>query len=76
MPEDKIRARFGRNGALIRTAALMVDRAHIYDNSKLGEPPRRILSFTNGKIDFIGKPLLRWVRIIYLKDLKAIARKR
>ena len=76
VPEEKIKARYDRNGAIIRTAVLKADRAHVYDNSRLGKPPRRILSFTNGSIDHVNKPLPQWVVDTYLDELKAIARKR
>lgn len=76
VPEAKIKARYHRNGALIRDAALKADRAHVYDNSRLGKPPRRILSFTNGVIDHVDKPLPRWVLDVYLEDLRAVAQKR
>lgn len=76
VPEEKIKARYDRNGAIIRAAVLKADRAHIYDNSRLGKPPRRILTFIDGAIDQVHKPLPRWVMDTYLEELKAIARKR
>ena len=75
VPEEKIRARYDRNGALIRAAVLKADRAHVYDNSVLGRPPQRALSFTRGKVDHVSAPLPQWVRDVYAQDLKALVRK-
>lgn len=76
VPEEKIRARYERNGPLIRQAVSLADRAHIFDNSIIGAPPRRVLSFTNGEIHAVDKPIPPWVAKIYVQDLKAIAKTR
>lgn len=41
VPEAKIRARYDRNGPLIRAAVLFADFAHVYDNSALNAPPEQ-----------------------------------
>ncbi|MHA1564637.1 MAG: zeta toxin family protein [Alphaproteobacteria bacterium] len=69
VPEAKIRARYDRNGPLIRQAALMSDLAHIYDNSRLNLPPQRVLSFTRGQLSFVAPRVPAWVLAIYAKDL-------
>lgn len=70
VPENKIRARYERNGALIRQAVLLSDIAHIYDNSKLNQPPQRVLSFTEGKASFVVAQLPLWALRIYQQDLE------
>ncbi|PHR91921.1 MAG: hypothetical protein COA69_09730 [Robiginitomaculum sp.] len=69
VPEEKIRQRYDRNGPLIRQAALLSDIAHIYDNSKLNQPPERIMSFTAGKVSFSVTRLPDWVLKIYAEDI-------
>lgn len=69
VPEAKIRARYDRNGPLIRQAVLKSDFAHVFDNSKLNVPPVRILSFTKGKISFVAPRLPDWALKVYGTDL-------
>lgn len=69
VPEAKIRARYDRNGPLIRQAILMADFAHVYDNSKLNVPPARIISFANGKISFVAPRLPDWALKLYGADI-------
>lgn len=70
VPEEKIHARYNRNGPLIRQAVLISDIAHIYDNSKLNLPPERIMTFTNGNLSFVIEQLPDWAYQIYRSDLK------
>jgi len=72
VPEAKIRARYSRNGPLIRQAVLLSDIAHIYDNSKLNHPPQRVMTFTAGKVSFVLQHLPDWVLEIYRADLKQV----
>ena len=44
VPEDKIRERYARNGALIRRAAMRADYAFVYDNSMLNQAPALALA--------------------------------
>lgn len=69
VPEEKIRARYARNGPLIRQAVLLADVAHVYDNSALNRPPDRILSFQSGSPAFAAPRLPRWALEIYRDDL-------
>lgn len=69
VPEEKVRARYDRNGPLIRQAALLSDIAHIFDNSKLNHPPERVLTFTAGKPSFVAAHLPSWTLRIYENDL-------
>lgn len=70
VPEEKIRARYDRNGPIIREAMLRSDRGHVFDNSALNEPPRRILSFTNGRLSFADPRVPDWAFEIYEQDLR------
>ncbi|WP_299507467.1 zeta toxin family protein [uncultured Roseobacter sp.] len=69
VPEEKIRGRYDRNGPLIRQAVLLSDVGHVFDNSALNEPPKRVLSFKNGQVSFVLSHVPRWVQDIYAKDL-------
>lgn len=69
VPEDKIRARFQRNGPLIRQAVLKSDVAHVFDNSALNRPPKHILSFIRGRVSFAVPYLPGWAADLYAEDL-------
>jgi len=69
VPEEKIRERFKRNGALIRQAVILSDVAHIYDSSKLNHPLVRVMSFMRGKPSFVVEQLPQWALSIYEEDL-------
>ena len=69
VPEEKVRARYDRNGPLIRQAALLSDIAYVFDNSKLNRPPERVLTFTAGKPSFVAAHLPSWAFRIYENDL-------
>ena len=67
-PEDRIRARYERNQPLIREAVLKADRAFVFDNSRLGEPPRRQISFVEGKAVEVADDLPDWAITLYGGD--------
>lgn len=69
VPEDKIRARYARNGPLIRQAVLISDVAHVFDNSALNCPPERILSFRSGRLSFVAARVPDWALRLYGPDL-------
>lgn len=69
VPEDKIRARFDRGAALIRKAVLLADRGMVFDNSRLNEPPRQVLVFSNGRLTQAAPNLPQWVLSTYADDL-------
>lgn len=54
IPEDKVRARFGRLWHHLRDAIALVDEAHVYDNTKAAEPFRLVASYIRGQV--IGSP--------------------
>jgi predicted ABC-type ATPase len=68
VPELKIRERYARNQALIYEAIQLADRASVFDNSKFGEPHRRILAFKNGKLSFVDTELPMWAKVMYQND--------
>ncbi len=69
VPENKIRDRAARNGPIIREAVLLADVAHIFDNSKLNQPPARMVTFTDGIVSFVAEQLPQWIIDIYRDDL-------
>ena len=71
VPEAKIRARYDRNGPLIREAAALADFSHVYDNSALNTPPERVLSMKSGKVSFVAPQVPEWARRIYGGDIAA-----
>lgn len=65
VPEDKIRARYARNGRFIRQAVLEADRGFVYDNSLLNAAPKRRLIFTNGRLTTAHRDLPSWILALY-----------
>jgi predicted ABC-type ATPase len=54
VPEDKVRARFGRLWRHLRDAIALVDEAYVYDNTAAAQPFRRVASFLDGHV--VGTP--------------------
>lgn len=69
VPEQKIRERYDRNGPLIREAMLLSSRGFVFDNSRLNEPPERIMAFTDGRVTFVKPVLPAWTLETYRQDL-------
>lgn len=65
VPEDKIRARYARNGRFIRQAVLDADRGVVYDNSLRNLAPKRRLIFTNGRLISMHPDLPSWILALY-----------
>lgn len=70
VPEDKIRDRYARGAPLIRAAVLKADRAMVFDNSSLNQPPSHCLTFANGGLTFAVPFLPAWIRSTYRADLE------
>lgn len=68
-PEDRIRGRYARNQPLIRGAVLMANRAFVFDNSRLGETARRLITFIAGKVVNVADDLPDWAIRLYGGDL-------
>jgi predicted ABC-type ATPase len=71
VPEANIRGRYARNPPLIREAVLMADAAYVFDNSVLGAPPRRVISFAAGRVTAVTIDLPDWATTLYGPDLAA-----
>lgn len=71
VPEDRIRGRFARNRNYIRDAMHIAQAGWVFDNSVLGEPPRRLIAFESGKIQNVVGQLPAWAREVYAADLAA-----
>ena len=69
VPEANIRGRYERNQPLIRQAVLMADRAFVFDNSALGKPPQRLISFVDGRAKAIAASLPDWAAALYAVDV-------
>lgn len=76
VPEDKIRARYERNQPLIREAALLADRALIFDNSRVGQPHQLAITLDQGRAIKIMDNVPAWARTLYEKELKAFSPER
>jgi len=65
VPEEKIRQRFDRNAPLIRRAALLADRAMIFDASALNERPVVLLELSQGQVARRAAELPEWFETLY-----------
>ncbi|WP_211051078.1 zeta toxin family protein [Parasphingorhabdus halotolerans] len=68
VPEEKIRTRFDRNGPLIRKAAMLADRAMIFDASALNEAPVMPVELASGQIVRRADKVPEWFDGLY-RDL-------
>lgn len=69
VPEANVRGRYERNQPLIRQAVLQADRAFVFDNSALGNPPKRLISFVNGQAKAVASLLPDWAARLYASDI-------
>jgi predicted ABC-type ATPase len=69
VPEANIRGRYERNQPLIRQAVLIADRAFVFDNSALGKPPQRLISFADGHATAVAASLPDWAATLYASDI-------
>lgn len=74
VPEAKIRARYERNQALIREAALLADNAQVFDASALNEAPRVLLELANGQAITWADDPPDWFAVLYGELLMTGAR--
>jgi predicted ABC-type ATPase len=70
VPDDKIRARYGRGAPFIRAAILNADRGMVFDNSSLNKPLSHCLTFANGRLIFAKPRLPEWIRSVYEAELE------
>lgn len=71
VPEDRIRGRYARNGALIRQAVLLADAAYVFDNTRFAMRPRQLIAFRRGRIVSADPVLPDWAARLYAEDLAA-----
>ena len=71
VPEAKIRARYDRNGPLIRAAMLLASRGFVFDNSALNRPPALLMRFAQGRLTSAAPDIPDWARAIYAAELAA-----
>jgi predicted ABC-type ATPase len=69
VPEDRIRVRYTRNRSFIRDAMLLATGGLVFDNSLLGAPPRRVVTFVGGRALLVDAILPEWVAEVYAADL-------
>ena len=65
VPEEKIRQRFERNAPLIREAALLADRAMVFDASALNERPVVLLELAQGQLARRAGTAPEWFEGLY-----------
>jgi len=69
VPEDRIRARYARNGALIRQAVLEADHGYVFDTSLRGRPPVLLATFRTGRGRRAAAEAPAWFEALYGPDL-------
>lgn len=71
VPEDKIRARYQRNQALIKQAVLGAgaDVGFVYDNSALNQVPELCLTLRHSRVVQRADALPNWVLQLYAEQL-------
>jgi predicted ABC-type ATPase len=60
VPADKIRSRLPRTMRNVRAALPLVDRAQLYDNSRLDDPFRAVATLVGGRVEPYANPLPPW----------------
>ena len=65
VPEDKVRQRYKRNAPLIRQAAMLADRAIIFDASALNERPVMVLELAQGQVARRARVVPDWIEGLY-----------
>lgn len=76
VPEEKIRARYERNQALIKEAVKKSDYGFVYDNSKLKQAPQFSILFERGKATKIAESVPPWARELYKDELQPYSQAR
>ena len=69
VPEEKIRARYERNQALIKQAVLKADYAFVYDNSELNKAPKLSIAMKDGQVTNVGENVPKWAKELYKTEL-------
>lgn len=69
VPEANIRGRYARNPALIREAVLIAEAGQVFDNSRIGRAPRRLILFRREIAVDAAPDLPGWASALYGGDL-------
>ncbi len=69
VPEENVRARYERNGPLIRAAVVKAHFGYVFDNSTDGAPPRLLLQFVDGALVTAASDVAGWASELYGPDL-------
>lgn len=69
VPEEKIRERYERNQQLIRAAAMLADRAFVFDNSVWRQKPRLAFRLDKGVVADLRDNVPAWARELYKDQL-------
>lgn len=71
VPPDKVRDRHPRTLALLKQAAQTVDRAFVFDNSRLEKGLTYIMTFEHGRIEKLNSSYVPdWVIGVYAEELR------
>ncbi len=63
VPTEKLTARFDRTLENLTRAIRLLPFVHVFDNSDLGRPFRRVAEFEKGKAIFVSGPPPKWLKL-------------
>ncbi|MEW5250915.1 zeta toxin family protein [Microbulbifer sp. 2201CG32-9] len=70
VPEEKIFSRFPRTLAHLQDAVQMADRTLVFDNSKLMNPHRHLMTLERGRVVKLDENLPEWAHQQYGREIK------
>jgi predicted ABC-type ATPase len=70
VPMDKIAPRYARSIANAQAASTMVDRMHVYDNTRSNMPHKFVAMFENGRLESANKQPPEWFKAAFGKELE------
>jgi predicted ABC-type ATPase len=70
VPIDKIGPRYARSIANAQAAVSMVDRMHLYDNTRTNMPHKFVALFENGRLESATKQPPEWFKAAFGKELE------
>ncbi len=72
VPMDKIAPRYARSIANAQAAVLLVDRLHVYDNTRGNMPHQFVALFENGRLETVIKQPPEWFKYFLVKTIDAV----
>ncbi len=69
IPEDKIKARYERNGPIIKSAISLAHFSVVFDNTEVSNPLQQLV-FRNGNLCQIIRPTKSWVHDQFEDEIK------